>query len=125
MPDASPSHLYPGSHCAVLLLTASTYDPGGTAVHVVPAFPEELRPAAHNSQCVWLDVAAIVFSSHSSHSVVALKAEARPGAHSMQATEPLPFAYDPGGQAVRPAASPSHLYPGSHWAVVFATEPRT
>ena len=125
MPDASPLHLYPGPHCAVLLLTASTYDPGGTAVHVVPAFPEEPRPAAHDSQRVWLDVAAIVFSSHSSHLLLASEAAARPGAHSMQATEPLPFAYDPGGQAVRPAASPSHLYPGSHWAVVFATEPRT
>ena len=91
------------------MLLALTYDPGGTDTHVVPAFPEKLRPAGHGAQRVWLDEAAMVFSPHSSHSIVAHTAVARPGGHAMQATEPLSLAYDPGEQATRPQFAPSHL----------------
>ena len=96
-----------------------TYDPGGTAAHVVPALLGELRPLGHGAHCVWLDVAAMVFSSHSSQVIVAREVDARPGAHSIHATDPKLSAYDPGGHATRPAFSPSHLYPGSHFIVSF------
>ena len=61
----------------------------------------------------------MVFSLHSSHSTAALVADARPGGHGMQATDPFALAYDPGSQATRPFPSPSHLYPASHCTVMF------
>ena len=68
-------------------------------MHTVPPLPEVLSPLPHASQDVWFDSLAMVFSAQASHSTVAYMAAARPGGHAMQPTEPVSFAYDPGGQA--------------------------
>ena len=80
---------------------------------------EVLSPLPHALHDVWLESLAIVFSLHSLHSTAALVADARPGGHGMQATDPGALAYDPGSQATRPFPSPSHLYPASHCTVMF------
>lgn len=63
---------------------------------------------------VWLVSLAIEFLLHLGHSIVPALAEARPGGHSMQFTEPAAFAYDPGRHGVRPWPEPLQAKPGSH-----------